>query len=85
VPLFWTDGDINSFPLVEGGLGYDLSYYDNVPETIITQGGYLVITDHNSRYLAGELYFNAWRYDNQLNREVAYWTYIEFSGVPYQN
>jgi hypothetical protein len=85
VPLFWTDGTPNNGTLVQGGIGYDLSYYDNVPETIIPQGGYLVITDHNSRYLAGELYFTAWRYDNQLNREVAYWTYIEFSGVPYQN
>lgn len=85
VPLFWTDGDINSLPLVEGGLGYDLSYYDNVPETIIPQGGYLVITDYNARYISGELYFHAWRYNNDYNRETAWWTYIVFSGVPYQN
>ena len=85
VPLFWTDGNINNFPLVEGGVGYDLSYYDNVPETIIPQGGYLVITDYNARYISGELYFHAWRYSNDLNRETAWWTYIVFSGVPYQN
>lgn len=85
VPLFWTDGNINSFPLVEGGVGYDLSYYDNVPETIIPQGGYLVITDYNARYISGELYFHAWRYSNDLNRETAWRTYIVFSGVPYQN
>ncbi len=85
VPLFWTDGDINSFPLVEGGLGYDLSYYDNVPETIIPQGGYLIITDYNARYILESYISIAWRYNNDLNRETGWWTYIVFSGVPYQN
>jgi hypothetical protein len=85
VPLFWTDGNINSGTLVQGGIGYDLSDYDNVPEPIVVQGGYLVITDFNQRYIAGELFMIAWHFCPLLNREVAYSTYIEFSGVPYQN
>lgn len=85
VPLFWTDGNINSGTLVEGGIGYDLSDYDNVPEPLVVQGGYLVITDYNQRYIAGELFMIAWHFCPLLNREVGYSTYIEFSGVPYQN
>jgi len=85
VPLFWTDGNINSGTLVEGGIGYELSDYDNVPEPLVVQGGYLVITDYNQRYIAGELFLDAWHFCPLLNREVRYGTYIEFSGVPYQN
>jgi len=85
VPLFWTDGNINSGTLVEGGIGYELSDYDNVPEPLVVQGGYLVITDYNQRYIAGELFMDALHFCPLLNREVRYGTYIEFSGVPYQN
>jgi hypothetical protein len=83
-PLFWTDGNINDGTLVQGGAGYDLSDYDMVPDQVVVQGGYLIISGYNGTYISGELYMQAWVYDNQLNREVATGhLYFEFSGVPY--
>jgi hypothetical protein len=86
VPSYYTaGGPPYALPLVQGGSGYDLSVFDNVPTPVAPQGGYLRVTDFNQRYISGELFFVAWRFDNVLNREVPETVYIQFSGVPFIN
>lgn len=86
VPNYLTAGGPPwALALVQGGAGYDMSVFDNVPTEVAAQGGYLTVTNFNQRYISGELFFVAWRFDNALNREVPEAVYIQFSGVPYVN
>lgn len=82
-PDFWTTGP-NYADLVLGGAGYTPSAYYYNGGSSVTQGGYLKLTSVNDRYISGEVYFKAWVYNNQLNREVSVGIYCEFEGVEYQ-
>jgi hypothetical protein len=56
----------------------EVTFWDNYE-----QGGYINITDYNSalQTISGELQFTAWRWDNQLNREVSFGFYIQFADL----
>lgn len=82
-PVFWVDGP-NYNNLIVGGSGFSPSDYLDPNSGSVVQGGYLKVTNYNERYIAGECYIVGWAYSNQLNREVMWGVYVQFSGVEYQ-
>jgi hypothetical protein len=80
-PNFWINPP-NNHELILGGSGFSASDYLHDPGSVV-QGGYINITNHNERYIAGEFYLVGWVYHNQLNREVMWGIYCNFRGVPY--
>jgi hypothetical protein len=80
-PDFWINSP-NSLGLILGGSGFSpLDYLHN--SNYVIQGGYVNVTNKNDRYIAGEFYLVGWVYNNQLNREVMWGIYANFSGVPF--
>lgn len=66
--------------------GYNRLYKTDITVTSwenYQQGGYINITDFDStlQTISGEIQFTAWRWDNQLNREVSFGFDIQFEDL----
>lgn len=66
--------------------GFNRLYRTNIEVTFwdnYQQGGYIDITafDSTRQTISGEIQFTAWRWDNQLNREVAFGFNIQFEDL----